>query len=384
MITVTNWDRLQNRVQDKLTELVGSGAETGVQVAAYLHGELIVDAWAGMADPAAGRPVTADTPFFSYSAGKGVTATVVHVLAERGLLGYDLPIAEVWPEFAQHGKGGVTLRHALTHAAGVPALPADVTPADFTDWDRMCAIVAASRPLWEPGTTSGYHAWTYGWLVGEVVRRVTGRPVSQVLAEDVACPLGVADQLFFGVPGTALHRLARLEDRNLPAVLDLLSTQVRNFGLVVPPGVRPDAALANRADILRADIPAVATVSARAAARMYAALIGEVDGVRLISPRRLREISAVATQGPDWTWGQELPKTLGYIAEAGGTMFGWAGYGGSLAGAAPGLGLALAITKNALAMGDGDPMEDLRALILETVAGAAPRASRPLTGSEAR
>ena len=133
-----------------------------------------------------------------------MTATVVHVLAERGLLDYDLPIAAVWPEFAQHGKDGVTLRHALTHAAGVPALPAGVTPADLTDWDRMCAIVAASRPLWEPGTTTGYHAWTFGWLVGEVVRRVTGRPVSQVLAEDVAGPLGVADQLFFGVPEARL------------------------------------------------------------------------------------------------------------------------------------------------------------------------------------
>jgi CubicO group peptidase (beta-lactamase class C family) len=371
---------LQDRVQEKLSELVASGAETGVQVAAYLHGELIVDAWAGTADPATGRPVTPDTPFFSYSAGKGVTATVVHVLAERGLLDYDLPIAAVWPEFARHGKGGVTLRHALTHAAGVPALPAGVTPADLTDWDRMCAIVAASRPLWEPGTTTGYHAWTFGWLVGEVVRRVTGRPVSQVLAEDVAGPLGVADQLFFGVPEAHLHRLARLEDRNLPAMLDLLSTQIRNFDLVVPPGVRPGAGLANRTDILQADIPAVATMSARAAAKMYAALIGEVDGVRLVSPQRLHEMSAVASKGPDWTWGQELPKTLGYVAEAGGAMFGWAGYGGSLAGAAPRHGLALAATKNALAMGGADPMEDLRTLILGSVAEAAPRPSR----SEAR
>jgi CubicO group peptidase (beta-lactamase class C family) len=371
-----DWAGLQDRVQEKLSELVASGAETGVQVAAYLHGELIVDAWAGMADPVVGRPVTADTPFFSYSAGKGVTATVVHVLAERGLLDYDLPIGAVWPEFARHGKGGVTLRHALTHAAGVPALPAGVTPADFADWDRMCTIVAASRPLWEPGTTTGYHAWTFGWLVGEVVRRVTSRPISQVLAEDVARPLGVADQLFFGVPEAHLHRLARLEDRNLPAMLDLLSTQIRNFDLVVPPGVRPGAVLANRTDILQADIPAVATMSARAAAKMYAALIGEVDGMRLVSPQRLHEISAVASQGPDWTWGQELPKTLGYVAEAGGAMFGWAGYGGSLAGAAPRHGLALAATKNALAMGDADPMEDLRALILESVAEAAARPSR--------
>jgi CubicO group peptidase (beta-lactamase class C family) len=368
MIPLGNHSDLQNRVQRRLDDLVASGQEIGLQVAAYLHGELIVDACAGVADTATGRPVTTDTTFFSYSTGKGVTATVVHVLAERGQLHYDLRIAEVWPQFARHGKGEVTVRHALVHAAGVPALPAEVTPEDFTDWDRMCAIVADSVPLWAPGTASGYHAWTFGWLVGEVVRRATGRPISQVLAEDVAGPLGVGRELFFGVPDAELDGVARLEDRNLSAMLDVLGTQIRNFDRVAPRNVRPDATLANRRDILRADIPSVATLSARAVAKMYAALMGGVDGVRLVSPQRLREMSVAATDGPDWTFGQELPKTLGYTIEAGGRMFGWGGNGGSLAGAAPDLGLAVAATKNALAVGDDDPMEDLRMLILEAVA----------------
>lgn len=370
MIIMDSAADLQTRVQLRLDELVASGQETGVQVAAYLHGELIVDACAGVADSATGRPVTADTPFFSYSTGKGVTATVVHVLAERGQLDYDLRIADVWPEFARHGKDEITLRHALTHTAGVPALPADVSPEDFTDWDKMCAIVADSQPLWSPGSVSGYHAWTFGWLVGEVVRRVTGRPISRILAEDVSGPLGIDGELFFAVPDADLDRVARLEDRNLSDMIDLLAARIRNFDRVVPPGVRPGAALANRRDILQADIPAVATMSARAVARMYAGLITEVDGVRLISPRRLQEISAVVTEGPDWTWGQEIPKTLGYVAEADGAMFGWGGTGGSLAGAAPRHGLALAATKNALAFGDDDPMEELRMLILESVAGS--------------
>ncbi|MDF2704461.1 MAG: beta-lactamase [Nonomuraea muscovyensis] len=358
---------LQERVQRAVDELVASGRELGVQVAAYLHGELVVDACAGVADPGTGRPVTPDTPFFSFSSGKGMTATAVHVLAERGELDYDLRIADVWPEYARHGKGGTTLRHALTHSAGVPALPAGTTAEDFTDWQRMCAVVAGSEPLWEPGTAHGYHAWTYGWLVGETVRRATGRTLAQVLAEDVAEPLKVPGELFFGVPGEQQPRLAVLRDGNWSAVLEHVSSAVPRLDLVAPPGVRPDAVLGSRPDVLRADVPAVGTMTARAAARMYAALIGEVDGVRLVSPERLAEMTAVAVQGPDWVFGADAPRTLGYALEAGGAMFGASGSGGSLAGAAPALGLSVAATKNLLTAGDDDPMEDLRALILEAV-----------------
>ncbi|WP_101790764.1 serine hydrolase domain-containing protein [Nonomuraea indica] len=359
---------LQERVQRAIDELVASGRELGVQVAAYVRGELVVDACAGVADPGSGRPVTPDTPFFSFSTGKGMTATAVHVLVERGELDYDLRIADVWPEYAQHGKGGTTLRHALTHAAGVPALPAGVTAEDFTDWTRMCALVAGSEPLWEPGTAHGYHAWTYGWLVGETVRRATGRTLAQVLAEDVAEPLKVPGELFFGVPADQQHRLAVLRDGNWSAALEQISSAVPRLDLVAPPGVRPDAAIGGRPDVLRADVPAVGTMTARAAARMYAALIGEVDGVRLVSPERLAEMTAVAVGGPDWVFGADVERALGYSIEGGGAMFGASGSGGSLAGAAPAHGLALAATKNLLTAGEDDPMEDLRALILEAVA----------------
>ena len=141
------WDGLRAEVRQAVDELIVSGRESGVQVAAYLDGEPILTVHAGAADRTTGRALTDDTPIWSASTGKAVTATVVHVLAERGEVDYDLRIADVWPEFARHGKDPITLRHALTHTAGVPVLPADVTPEDFTDWDRMCAIVADAEPI---------------------------------------------------------------------------------------------------------------------------------------------------------------------------------------------------------------------------------------------
>lgn len=137
---------LQQQVQASIDELVDAEAERGLQVAAYRHGELLVDAVAGIADPTTGRPVTSATPFFSYSIGKGMAATALHVLAERGIVSYDTRIVELWPAFGTHGKERVTVRYALSQSAGVPGLPTDVTVADLTDWDEMCAILADERP----------------------------------------------------------------------------------------------------------------------------------------------------------------------------------------------------------------------------------------------
>lgn len=361
------WDALRAEVRATIDELVATGRETGVQVAAYLDGVPIVEEQAGLADRGTGRPLTADTPIHAVSTGKGLTSTVVHVLAEQGRLDPDLRIAEVWPEFARHGKDRITLRHALTHTAGLPALPADITPDDFTDWDRMCALIADAEPLWAPGERLAYHAWTFGWLVGEVVRRVTGRPVSRVLAEEVAGPLGVTGELFLGVPEADLPRLARLEDAGLAAMMTWAGANLPNFDAVAPPAVRPDAAIGSRPDVLRADVPAVGTMTARAVARMYAALLGPVDGVRLISPQRLTEVSAVAVRAPEWVFGQEVAFGLGYAVDEDGS-FGTAGSGGSLAFAYPELGLTVAALRNRLGAGDGDPMEGLRRLVRDAVA----------------
>ena len=139
---------IQQQVQQAIDQLVESGVERGLQVAVYRNGKLVVDAVAGIAEVATGRPVTSDTPFFSFSIGKGVAATVVHVLAERGILSYDTRIAELWPEFGAHGKERATVRHAFSQSAGVPGLPRGLTVEDMCDWDKMCAIIADAEPWW--------------------------------------------------------------------------------------------------------------------------------------------------------------------------------------------------------------------------------------------
>src|SRR5215212_5374605 len=236
---------IQQQVQEALDRLVESGAERGLQVAVFQHGKPVVDAVAGVADPTTGRPVTPDTPFFSYSIGKGVASTVVHVLAERGVLDYDMRIVELWPEFGAHGKEKATIRHALSQSVGVPGLPPGLTVDDLCDWETMCAIIADSEPWWEPGTRVAYHAYPFGYIVGEVVRRATGKPISQVLREDVAGPLGVADELFFGVPESELGRLARLEDAEGGAEMLAAMPDDAPFFKLGPRAVTPTAELGN-------------------------------------------------------------------------------------------------------------------------------------------
>jgi len=327
------------RIQHAIDELVESGVERGVQVAVHRDGVLVVDAVAGMADPATGRRVGSSTPFYNFSIGKGATAAVVHVLVERGLFGYETRVVEVWPEFGAHGKDTVTVRHVLTHSAGVPEVPSGTTPEDLCDWDRMCATVADARLSWEPGTKIGYHAWTFGYILGEIVRRATGRPISQVLRDEVAGPLGVTDELYLGVPEPEQGRLARLEDAE--------DTHAATLA--------PSAELGNRGDILAANIPATAATSARAMARVYAALLGEVDGVRLISPERLGQVTAIAASGRDELFGNPSVWGLGYAIGLPGaapgqpsTAFGMGGAGGSYAFGDTATGIAFALTKNCM------------------------------------
>ena len=350
-------DDLQRQVQEAIDRLVESGTERGVQVAVYRDGRQVVDAVAGVADPAGGRPVDAGTVFYNFSVVKGAAATIAHQLAERGLFDYDTPVAELWPEFAAHGKKAVTVRQVLNHTAGVPGIPLDTTIEDLCDWDKMCAAIADAELWWEPGTKVGYHAYTFGYIVGEVVHRVTGKPISQLLAEEVAGPLGVAGELWFGMPASEQHRLAPLEDEpgaaeqaaqmmaSLPPDLPMFKAS--------PPELFPNAAFGNRPDTLAADIPAGGKTSARAIARMYAALLGEVDGVRLLTPERLAEATAISSSGTDEVFGQPTAWGLGYgIGGPAGdpqgapTVFGLGGVGGSFACGNTATGVSWAVTKN--------------------------------------
>ncbi|WP_420843610.1 serine hydrolase domain-containing protein [Jiangella muralis] len=335
---------LQDKAQSVLDELVDAGAETGLQLAVYHHGALVADAVAGIADSRTGRGVTPDTPFFSFSAGKVMTSLIAHLLVGTGAVDYDTPVVDLWPEFGAHGKATTTLRHVLTHSTGLPAMPRDIGPADLTDWSRVCAAIADAEPRWRPGARTGYHSFTFGFLVGEVARRATGTPMRRLLHEWVAAPLGIDGDLYFGVPRTELTRLARLEDA----------------APVVPPGgdtvlapweMQPAAAMGNSHEILQADIPSVGTFTARGIAAMQAALL---DG-RLIDSRQLEEVTAVAFEGIDQVFGNPVRLALGYpLGRLGArpdesrTTFGWIGGGGSYVYADTATGTSFAMTKTRL------------------------------------
>jgi len=346
---------LQKRIQGAIDRQVDSGVERGVQVAVYRSGEQVVDAVAGVADPATGRKVASDTPFYNFSICKAAASTIVHMLAERGLFTYETPVAELWPEFGARGKQTVTVRHVLNHSAGVPGIPLDTTIEDLCGWDKMCAAIADEELWWEPGPRLGYHAYTFGYLAGEIVRRVTGKPISQVLADELSGPLGVAGELYFGMPESEHHRLARLEDApseggampEMPPDLPMFKAG--------PMSLFPTAALGNRTDILAADIPAGGKTSARAIARMYAALLGQLAGVRLITEERLREATTLSMSGMDAVFGMPSAWALGYAIGRPGssphdapTAFGVGGAGGIFAYGDSASGFAFGLTKNRL------------------------------------
>jgi CubicO group peptidase (beta-lactamase class C family) len=339
---------LQNLVQDMIDEQVVSDRETGVQVAVYRDGELVVDAVAGLADPETGRPVDSDTIFYTWSMGKAMTSTLVHRLVERGLFGYDTPIAAIWPEFGAHGKEKATVRHGLQHTAGVPGIGPSTTSPQVCDWDLICARIASSEPWWEPGTKTGYHAYTFGFILAEVIRRATGKPLADALRDEIGSPLGVASSLYFGMPVAEHGRLAKLVsaptvDFTLPPDSPMLRS--------ASPSLWPTAELGNRTDMLVADIPAGGKMSARAIARMYAALLGPVDGVRLLQPSTVAAITTDTFGGEDQVFGGSQTWGLGFGLGRPGrendhAVFGMGGAGGTYGCADTATGVAVAYCKN--------------------------------------
>jgi CubicO group peptidase (beta-lactamase class C family) len=367
---------VQARVQVLLDQFVAHDVERGLQVAAYRNGELVVDAWAGVADPATGHLVDGETLFTAWSAGKGIAATVIHLLAERELLTYDTPVAAVWPEFAAHGKDAITVRHVLTHTAGIPQIPEGISPADLLNWETMCQRVAELEPLWPPGTARGYHSMTYGWLVGEVARRVDGRPFVEIVQQDICAPFGI-HSLFFGVPDAVLPRVAVLEEvasappPPTPPPADILTVPV------VPPWRTPASAWANQRVVQQSCLPSSgAIMNARSLAHHYAALIGRIGGeAQLLPPERLRLASAVQVDGLDLVLGVPVLWALGYhLGESYSPMseritaFGHVGAGGAIGFADPAYQFAFALTKNR--MRNAPPGEDTAFLVAREVRAA--------------
>jgi len=338
---------VQKQTQTLLDRLVSEGKERGLQVAAYLRGKLVVNAWAGVADINSGRLVDEETLFPVFSTTKGITATLIHILAERGQLSYDEPIAKVWPEFGGRGKERITLRQALNHSSGIPQMPRGIGFSELCDWEVMCRKIAELEPLWPPGTRMEYHAMTYGWIMGEVARRVDGRPFQQLLTEEVCRPIGIGT-MHVGIPDEVEPNVAVLEEYGIEAPLDDGKPQS------VPASLGPLYALMNRPDVRRACIPAsTGIMNAHSIARHYAALLsGGVDGVELLPADRVKQ--ATEMQKPDNTKSGDYPRDWGLGYHIGGegsrygdtSAFGHDGYGGSIGFADPQLGLAVGLTKN--------------------------------------
>lgn len=355
---------VQKAVQDLFDRLVAENKELGLQAAVYCRGELVVDASAGHADPERGRKVAGDTLFPVFSCGKGVTATLIHRLVERGVLGYGQTVASVWPEFAANGKAGVTLKQVLNHTAGLQLVPAGVGPEMLGDWHAVCAKIAAMPPAWTPGSQREYHAITQGWILGGMACRATGKTFEQLLEEEIRAPLGLRNA-FMGIPDEVESRVAVLEEIG----------PVQEFPLVdytqsIPNWVQPLYAWMNRADVRRACVPASnGIMTARDLARHYAALCpGGVDGVELLSPERLAKALEQVDADVPTTMG---PRGLGYgLGEEGAgmgsrrTCFGHGGHGGSLGFADVGCGLAVGFVRNRLR--DPSGVDTVR-LMVETV-----------------
>jgi len=353
-------------VQRVLDELVASGREVGVQVAAYLHDTLVVDAWAGMADPVAQRPVSGETLFNVFSVSKAVAATALHIQAERGLVDYDSPVARYWPEYGANGKESATVRDALSHRTGTPQMPAGATPDSICDWDATCAGIAALTPIYPVGQPA-YQAVSFGWVIGEIVRRTDPRRRSfrDFVLEEICQPFDIED-LWIGVPDRVVPRIAKLTDAlNMkPPPPGTVLAQAMPFEVRLAPDVF------ELPQVRRATIAGVGGIfNARSLARFWAILAnrGELNGKRLLSTERVTMATQMRpggtlpdpvffgmpmplSQGGFWMYDGKSPLTL---ALASTTAIGSPGAGGSLGWADPRTGLAVAYCHNRMSGEDG-------------------------------
>ncbi|MEV0175151.1 serine hydrolase domain-containing protein [Streptomyces sp. NPDC050803] len=347
-----SYDDLFAAVPSALAELL-DGGDVGGSVAVFVDGRPVVDIWGGFADAGRTRPWERDTIVNVWSVTKTMTALCALVLADRGELDVDAPVARYWPEFGANGKERVLVRHVLSHTAGLPDWDPPLATDQLYDWDTATARLAAQAPQWEAGTAAGYHSLTQGFLVGEVVRRITGRSLGTFFADEVAGPLG-AD---FHIGLSAEH-----DDR---------------VALTVPPPSRDEdyAASAPGADAAaatgirvrdgnstawrRAEIPAASgfgNARSVALAQSAAACGGTVGGVRLLSRAGCERAWQEQFSGVDRVLGMPTRYGLGYGLF--GSSYGWGGWGGSLVMVEPDTRTAVAYVTNQMR----EPAEDTRGL----------------------
>ena len=342
-------------ITDLINRQVAEGQQIGIQVTAYKDGVVVVDAVAGQMGPDDTRPVQPDSLFCSFSTTKGVAATALHILADRGVIDYDAPVVKYWPAFGQHGKDKLTVAQAFSHQAGLHAMPEPFLPEHITDWDAGIKRMEEGVPAYEPATSTGYHAVTYGWIAGGIIQGATGRHIKDVIRTEIAEPLGIADEMYVGIPEGLDDRLATLAigvaGEGAPIADD------HDMFKAMPKLMWP---YFNTMPFRAACLPSGnGHFTARALAKMYAALAGDgsIDGVRLMSPERQKHMQRLMTNDVDRVLMVPISKGIGFFlgGEANGihgpqgprpTAFGHAGAGGSMAFADPEAGLAVGLTIN--------------------------------------
>ncbi|MGK3201574.1 serine hydrolase domain-containing protein [Amycolatopsis sp. MEPSY49] len=374
------WEKVADAFRANFADHPG---EIGAACSVYVAGRPVVNLWGGLADREANRPWGEDTIAQVASTTKGATAICAHLLAQRGRLDLDAPVVEYWPEFGAAGKEEIPVRWLLSHQAGLPVVDGPLTFEQACAWDPVIHALEAQKPLWEPGTQHVYHAVTYGFLVGEVVRRITGKSLGTFFAEEVAAPLGLS--AWIGLPEEHEPRVARFEDAAPFTVEELLAGMIATTGLDADTVTRwvesmwtPDA-IQMHAGVLggaldpttgyfrtrawrAAEFPAANMVAdAHSLARMYAATVSEVDGLRLLDPATVETMTAVQTDkttmygvpaGLDLPADRSFNVSLGFwracppLPMAGPGSFGHPGSGGSIAFGDPDAGVGFGYVTN--------------------------------------
>jgi len=355
-------------VLDAFTENFDARGDVGAAVCVYVDGRPVVDLWGGTADATTGKPWAPDSVVLVYSSTKGVTSVCANLLIERGRIDPGARVAEYWPEFAAAGKGEITVAQLMSHQAGLPFVEGDYSLAEVLSWDPMVRALAAQEPVWVPGTRHGYHMRTFGWLVGELVRRVDGRTIGTFWKEEIAEPLGL--DFWIGLPESVEPRVARLV---LPK--EDLAALLRQLG----PGLLLARVFSNPSDLFgynemwdtrelhAAELPSSNGIGdARSLARLYASCVGEVDGVRLLQPSTIAAATVEQACGKDEVLMIESCFGLGFMlgksfgAANARSAFGHAGAGGSLAFADPDAGIGFGYVMNDLRFDvtEGDPRSE--------------------------